>query len=175
MCVCVCTYSLFEAHCRVLWSLPQSVGQSSAGLRVLQLDGLDPTCRVTHVLSPLRYRLTCEGQVWLTCVVEVSGPLVVVGELGEHGFGHELLGLVVQVEVQVVPQQQVEQHGLTVGVVPQRRRAQPGVQEAERSDRQTEPLMTHGLTFRLQKGAFTCGWCPAGSGTRTLWRDNNNI
>lgn len=84
----------------------------------------------------------------LTCVVEVSRPLVVVGELGEHGLGHELLGLVVQVEVQVVPQQQVQQHRLPVGVVPQGRRAQAGVQEAggrgQSCDRLSEGVMSSG-------------------------------
>ena len=53
----------------------------------------------------------------LTGVVEVSGPLVVVGQLGEHRLGHQLLGLVVEVELEVVPQQKVEKHGLPVCVV----------------------------------------------------------
>lgn len=35
----------------------------------------------------------------LTCVVEVPGPLIVVGLLGEHGLGHQLLSLVVQAVV----------------------------------------------------------------------------
>ena len=73
----------------------------------------------------------------LTCVIKVPGPLVVVGELRKHGFGHQLLGLVVQVEVQVVPQQQVQEDGLTVGVVTQSRRTQTSVEETEGSDTHT--------------------------------------
>lgn len=66
----------------------------------------------------------------LTGVVEISGPLIVVSQLGEHRLGDELLGLVVQVELQVVPQQQVQQDRLPVGVVTQRGRTQTGVEEA---------------------------------------------
>jgi len=66
----------------------------------------------------------------LTCVVEVPSPLVVVGLLGKHGLGDELFRLVVEVVVEIVPQQQVQQRGLPVGVVAQRGRPQPGVQEA---------------------------------------------
>lgn len=68
----------------------------------------------------------------LTCVVEVPGPLIVVGLLGEHGLGHQFLGLVVQAVVQVVPQQQVEQSGLAVRIVPERGCPEPSVQEAAR-------------------------------------------
>ncbi len=67
----------------------------------------------------------------LTCVVKVSSPLIVVGKLRKHRFGHQLLGLVVQVEVQVVPQQQVEKNRLTVSVMTQCRRAQTSVEETE--------------------------------------------
>lgn len=71
-----------------------------------------------------------------TCVIEVSSPLVVVGLLGEHGLGDELLRLVVEVVVEIVPQQQVEERGLPVRVVAQRGRPQPGVQEAAGQERE---------------------------------------
>ena len=66
-----------------------------------------------------------------TCVVEVAGPLVVVGQLGKDRLGHELLSLVVQVVLQVVPQQQVQKGGLAVGIMAQGRRPQTRVQETE--------------------------------------------
>lgn len=74
----------------------------------------------------------------LTCVVQVTGPLVVVGQLRKHRFRHQFLGLIVQVEVQVVPQQQVQENGLTVGIVTQSRCAQTSVEETEKGDDNTE-------------------------------------
>lgn len=68
----------------------------------------------------------------LTCVIEVPGPLVVVGLLGKHRLGDEFLCLVVEVVVEIIPQQQVEQRGLPVCIVAQRGCPQPGVQEAAR-------------------------------------------
>lgn len=68
----------------------------------------------------------------LTCVVQVPRPLVVVGLLGEHGLGHQLLRLVVQVIVQVVSQQEVQQGGLPVGIVPEGGRPEPSMQETSR-------------------------------------------
>lgn len=67
----------------------------------------------------------------LTCVVQVSGPFVVVGQLWENRFRHQFLGLVIQVEVQIVPQQKVDKNSLAIGIVPQSRRTQAGVEEAE--------------------------------------------
>lgn len=66
----------------------------------------------------------------LTCVIEVPSPLVVVGLFGKHRLGDEFFGLVVEVVVEIVPQQQVQEGGLAVRVVAQRGRAEPGVQEA---------------------------------------------
>lgn len=71
-----------------------------------------------------------------TCVIEVPGPLVVVGLLREHGFRDEFLRLVVEVVVEIIPQQQVEERGLPVGVVAQRGRPQPGVKEAAAQGRE---------------------------------------
>lgn len=73
----------------------------------------------------------------LTCVVQVPSPLVVVGLLGEHRFGDEFLSLVVEVVVEVIPQEQVQERGLAVGVVAQRGRAEPGVQEAAGWDKES--------------------------------------
>lgn len=68
----------------------------------------------------------------LTCVVEVPGPLIVVGLLREHGLGYQLLSLVVQAIVEVVPQQEVQQGGLPVCVMPKGGCPEPGMQEASR-------------------------------------------
>lgn len=73
----------------------------------------------------------------LTCVVQVPSPLVVVGLLGEHRLGDELFSLVVEVVVEVIPQEQVQERGLAVGVVAQRGCAEPGVQEAAGWDRES--------------------------------------
>ena len=58
----------------------------------------------------------------LTCVVEVPSPLVVVGLLGKHGLGDELFCLVIEVVVEIVPQQQIQEGGLTISVMAQRGR-----------------------------------------------------
>lgn len=85
----------------------------------------------------------------LTCVVQIPSPLVVVGLLGEHGLGDELLGLVVEVVVEVIPQEQVQERGLAVGVVAQRGRAEPGVQEAAGWDKESAKREENrGITFR---------------------------
>lgn len=76
-------------------------------------------------------------RVPLTCVVQVPSPLVVVGLLGEHRLGDEFFSLVVEVVVEVIPQEQVQERGLAVGVVAQRGRAEPGVQEAAGWDRES--------------------------------------
>lgn len=56
----------------------------------------------------------------LTCVIEVPSPLVVVGLLRKHRLGDELFRLVIEVVVEIVPQQQVQEGGLPVRVVAQR-------------------------------------------------------
>ena len=63
---------------------------------VIQLEGLDPSQ-----------------------VVVVPRPLVVAGLLGEGGLEDQLVSLVVQVVVQVVPQQAVDQNCLALKVVSQ--------------------------------------------------------
>lgn len=88
-------------------------------------------------------------QAPLTCVVQVPSPLVVVGLLGEHGFGDELLGLVVEVVVEVIPQEQVQERGLAVGVMAQCGRAEPGVQEAAGWDKESgKREENRGIKFR---------------------------
>ena len=59
------------------------------GLRIGQLDGLDPSQ-----------------------VVVVPRPLAVAGLLGEGGLEDQSIRLVVQVVVEIVPQQTVDQHSL---------------------------------------------------------------
>ena len=56
-----------ESLGRVLWRLPQGLHEVLVGLGVLQLDGLDAAE-----------------------VVQVAGPLVVAGALGEHALGDQL-------------------------------------------------------------------------------------
>ena len=58
-------------------------------LGVIQLEGLDPSQ-----------------------VVVVPRPLVVAGLLGEGGLEDQSIRLVVQVVVEIVPQQTVDQHSL---------------------------------------------------------------
>lgn len=86
--VYLCTDCLFEAHSGVLWRFPQSVGQSPASLRIFQLNGLDATYRRSHItnVSTKRFKIfSCIASgVRLTCVVKVSGPLVVVGQFRKH-------------------------------------------------------------------------------------------
>lgn len=69
--------------------------------------------------------LSCQhraGPSALTCVIEVPSPLVVVGLLGKHGLGNELFCLVIEVVVEIVPQQQVQEGGLPVRIMAQRGR-----------------------------------------------------
>ena len=75
------------------------------GLRISQLNGLDPSQ-----------------------VVVVPRPLAVAGLLGEGGLQDQLVRLVVQVVVEVVPQQTVDQHGLALEVIPQSGSPEPCVQ-----------------------------------------------
>lgn len=68
----------------------------------------------------------------LTCVIEVPGPLVVVSLLREHRLGHELLSLVIQAVMQVIPKQEVQKGSLTISIVPEGGCPEPGMQEALR-------------------------------------------
>ena len=76
-------------------------------LRVVQLGGLDPAQ-----------------------VVEVARPLVVGRRLGEHRLGDQLVGLLVQVTVQVGSQKAVDKNSLTFVVVPQSGGSQSGVKNS---------------------------------------------
>ena len=80
---------LFEPCSRVLRSLPCRLQKVLVSLCVVQLEGLDPPQ-----------------------VVIVPCPLVVACLLREGGLEHQLVRLVVQVVVQIVPQQTVDQDGL---------------------------------------------------------------
>lgn len=51
-----------------------------------------------------------------TEVVEVTGELGVSGGFGELGFGDEFVGLLVEVELEVVPEEEVDECCLEFGV-----------------------------------------------------------
>ena len=87
---------LFKPCSRVLGSFPCGLQKVLVSLSVIQLEGLDPSQ-----------------------VVVVPRPLVVAGLLGEGGLEDQLVSLVVQVVVKVVPQQAVDQDSLAFEVVPQ--------------------------------------------------------
>lgn len=70
------------------------------------------------------------GGPLLTCVVEVPGPLIVVSLLGEHRLGHQLLSLVIQAVMQVIPKQEVQKGSLSISIVPESGCPEPGMQEA---------------------------------------------
>lgn len=55
--------------------------------------------RKRHAKTSLRQPLAGRLDPLLTCIVEVPGPLIVVGLLGEHRLGHQLLSLVIQAVV----------------------------------------------------------------------------
>ena len=74
-------------------------------LSVIQLEGLDPSQ-----------------------VVVVPRPLVVAGLLGEGGLEDQLVSLVVQVVVKVVPQQAVDKNCLALKVIPEGCSSEPCVQ-----------------------------------------------
>jgi len=59
----------------------------------------------------------------------VASPFVVAGQLRENGLGHKFVCLVVEMVVQVVAEQTVDQHSLTLKVIAQSCSAQTGVQE----------------------------------------------
>ena len=82
---------LLEARGGVLRSFPPGLEEMAVGLRVGQLDGLDPAE-----------------------VVVVPGPLAVARLLGEGGLKHELVRLIVEVVVEIVPQQAVDENGLRI-------------------------------------------------------------
>ena len=97
---------LLEAGRRVLRSFPARLQQMTVGLGVGQLDGLD-TAQVVVVPS--------NGEVRSGHMSDVlPGPFAVAGLLREGGLEHQLVRLVVEVVVQVVPQQTVDQNGLEV-------------------------------------------------------------
>lgn len=99
----------------------------------------------------------------ITSVVEVPSPLVVVGEFWKYGLGDKLLGLIIEVEVEVIPQQEVEENCLAVGVVTQRRRSQPRVQEADGSTRQIIAPADRRVKCGERRGrGRTCGCRRAG-------------
>lgn len=89
------TYSLDEARSDVCTGCSSNgLLQVVVRLRVVELDGPDSSE-----------------------VVEVSRELGVAGRLGEGRLGHELVGLVEQVVVEVVSEQEVDEGGLEVLVV----------------------------------------------------------
>ncbi|RUS76444.1 hypothetical protein EGW08_015785, partial [Elysia chlorotica] len=83
------TYSLLESHRTVLWSFSHCLKQMLVSFRVLQLGRFDAPC----------------GQE--------PSPLIVGGTLRESGFGNQLVRLLKQAVVEVVPQQQIHKGGLT--------------------------------------------------------------
>ena len=102
---------LLEAGRRILRSLPARLQQMTVGLGVGQLDGLDTT-QVVVVPSSRGRSDQVRGQAHL-----LPGPLAVARLLGEGGLQDQLVRLVVQVVVQIVPQQTVDQDGLTMFVI----------------------------------------------------------
>ena len=89
---------LLEAGCRVLWSLPARLQEMTVSLRVGQLDSLDAA---QVVVVPGSHT---GGQIWSNIRSLLPGPLAVAGLLGEGGLQDQLVRLVVQVVVQIVPQ-----------------------------------------------------------------------
>merc|ERR1719234_1238976 len=87
---------LFEARGRILGSLPCRLEKVLVSLSVIQLEGLDPSK-----------------------VVVVPCPLIVAGLLREGRLENQLVRLVVQVVVEVVPQKTVDENGLTLKIVSQ--------------------------------------------------------
>merc|ERR1719410_1894475 len=59
----------------------------------------------------------------------LPGPFAVAGLLREGGLQHQLVRLVVEVVVQVVPQQTVDQNGLSFEVIPERGGPEPVVED----------------------------------------------
>lgn len=101
-------YRLFEANSSMLRGLSNGLQKVLVGCRVFQLNSLD----------------TAE-------IVEVAGPLVVARQLGENRLGHQLVCLVVQMIMEIIAQQAVDQHGLTLSIVAKCGSTQTGMQKAE--------------------------------------------
>ena len=97
---------LLEARSRVLRSLAAGLQEVTVSLGVGQLDSLDAA---QVVVVPSSHT---GGQIWSNIRSLLPGPLAVAGLLGEGGLQDQLVRLVVQVVVQIVPQQTVDQDSL---------------------------------------------------------------
>ena len=97
---------LLEAGSRVLRSLAAGLQEVTVSLGVSQLDSLDAA---QVVVVPSSHT---GGQIWSNIRSLLPGPLAVAGLLGEGGLQDQLVRLVVQVVVEIVPQQTVDQDGL---------------------------------------------------------------
>ena len=113
---------LLEARSRVLRSLAAGLQEVTVSLGVSQLDSLDAA---QVVVVPSSHT---GGQIWSNIRSLLPGPLAVAGLLGEGALEHEFVRLVVEVVVEVVPQQTVDQHGLALEVIPQSSSPEPCVQ-----------------------------------------------
>ena len=80
-------------------------------------------------------------------VVVVPCPLVVASLLREGGLKHQLVRLVVQVVVEVVPQKAVDQNCLALKVIPQGGGAEAGMQRG--AARRPQLLLTQLLARHL--------------------------
>ena len=120
------SHMLFEPCSRVLWSLPSTLQQVLVSLGVVQLHSLDTT---QVVIIPTiagyyrRYFLIIIKDSRITGIellsqYNVPGPLIVAGLLWECAFQHQLVCLVVEVVVQVVPEQAIDQDSLALEVIP---------------------------------------------------------
>ena len=100
---------LLKAWSRVLGSLPPGLQEMTVSLGVGQLDGLDTTQVVVVPGSDGRSDL-----VKYEAHLLLPGPLAVARLLGEGGLQDQLVRLVVQVVVEIVPQQAVDKDGLRI-------------------------------------------------------------
>ena len=115
---------LLEPVGGVLGRLPGALHQVLVRHGVVQLGGLDAAL---VVIKPGEKR----AYFWFLIKLQenlLPGPLAVAGLLGEGAFEHQLVCLVVQVVVKVVPQQAVDKNCLALKVIPEGCSSEPCVQ-----------------------------------------------
>ena len=54
--------------------------------------------------------------LFLTCVIEESSPLIIRGSFRKADLGNEFGSLVIEIVMQVVPQEEVQEGGLTLKI-----------------------------------------------------------